>query len=99
METPAEHCARLFDRIAMLRVDNRIEFVKLGWSLGGMFTGRYTLRSGKRVYAVRWKEPAFRAVKDGQWEAPIALVQDGRRTLWTMHDYFYWEDEGSRPTT
>lgn len=78
----------------MLRVDNKIEFVKLPWSLGRMFTGRYTLRSGKRIYSVRWKEDAFRQLKADQQSMPWPLFKDGRRVLWTMHDCFYWEDEG-----
>ncbi|HEY2741847.1 MAG TPA: HNH endonuclease signature motif containing protein [Gaiellaceae bacterium] len=78
----------------MLRVDNKIEFVKLGWSLGGMFSGRYTLRSGKRIYNVRWKEATFRQLLEDQDGHPVALWRDVRRILWAMDDYFYWEDEG-----
>jgi 5-methylcytosine-specific restriction endonuclease McrA len=77
----------------MLRVDNRIEFVILPWSLSGMFTGRYALRSGKRIYGLRWKESPFQQMKAVQQEGPVSLLRDGRRTLWTMHDCFYWEDE------
>jgi 5-methylcytosine-specific restriction endonuclease McrA len=87
-------CERLLDRVTMLRVDNRIEFVKLPWSLARMFTGRYAVRSGRRIYSVRWKEPAFQAMRATEAERPVALLRDGRRTLWTMHRCFYWEDEG-----
>ena len=77
-----------------LRVDNRIEFVRLPWTLPRVFTGRYALRSGKRILNVRWKEQSFRQMKASQQEVPMALLKDGRRMLWTMHDCFYWEDEG-----
>jgi 5-methylcytosine-specific restriction endonuclease McrA len=78
----------------MLRVDNRVEFVKLGWSLGGMFSGRYSLRSGKRIYNVRWKEATFQQLKSDQDGYPVAVWRDGRRILWIMNSCFYWEDEG-----
>jgi len=78
----------------MLRVDNKMEFVKLRWSLSGMISGRYTLRSGKRLYAVRWKEATFRQLLEDQDGRPVALWRDVRRILWTMNDCFYWEDEG-----
>jgi 8-oxo-dGTP pyrophosphatase MutT (NUDIX family) len=81
-------------RVVALRVDNRIEFIILPWSLGRMFSGRYTLRSGKRIYDLRWKEVDYQQLKATQREQPVALVRDGRRTLWAMHDCFYWEDEG-----
>src|SRR5438132_4756249 len=77
----------------MLRVDNRLELVKLPWSLGGLFTGRYTIQSGKRVFAVRWKQPAFDAIRAAQQNDPVPVALDGRRTLWHFHDCFYWEDE------
>ncbi|HUJ55151.1 MAG TPA: HNH endonuclease signature motif containing protein [Gaiellaceae bacterium] len=77
-----------------LRSDNRIEFVRMPWSLSGMINGRYALRSGKRILNLRWKEQPFRQMKATQQEKPVALLRDKRRTLWTMHDCFYWEDEG-----
>jgi hypothetical protein len=39
----------------MLRVDNRMQTVKFGWSFPGMFIGRYGVQAGKRDYGVRWK--------------------------------------------
>ena len=48
----------------MLRVDNKIEFVKLRWSLSTWITGRYTLRSGKRIYRLRWNEQKYQALLD-----------------------------------
>jgi 5-methylcytosine-specific restriction endonuclease McrA len=78
----------------VLRVDNRLEFVKVGWTLSGVFAGRYTICSGRRVFAIRWKQPAFEAMRVAQQDDPAALLRDGKRTLWTLHDCFYWEDEG-----
>lgn len=79
----------------MLRVDNKVEFVRLPWSLGGMFSGRFAVRSGKRIIAGTWKQVGFDQIRTTQLEAPVCLVRDGpRRTLWHFHDCFYWDDEG-----
>lgn len=79
----------------MLRVDNKVEFVKLPWSLARMFSGRYALRSGRRIIAGMWKQVGFDQIKATQLSTPISLVMDGpRRTLWHFHNCFYWEDEG-----
>lgn len=59
-----------------------------------MFSGRYALRSGKRILAPRWKLPGFESIRATQQDDPVALLRDGRRTLWHFHDCFYWEDEG-----
>jgi 5-methylcytosine-specific restriction endonuclease McrA len=78
----------------VLRVDNKAEFVKLSWTIPGMFTGRYAIQSGRRVLSVRWKRPAFDSIKTGQTENPEPLLRDGKRVLWHFHDNFYWDDEG-----
>lgn len=78
----------------MLRVDNKLEPVRLPWSLGRMFTGRYTVQSGRRILNVRWKRPVYDAIHAAQQDDPVPLLRDGRRTLWHFHDGFYWEDEG-----
>lgn len=59
-----------------------------------MIYGRYTIRSGKRILDVRWRRPVFEAIKAAQRDDPVAVLRDGRRTLWHFHDCFYWEDEG-----
>jgi hypothetical protein len=59
-----------------------------------MFTGRYTVQSGRRVLNVRRKRPAYEAIQAAHQDNPVALLHDGRRTLWHYHDCFYWEDEG-----
>jgi 5-methylcytosine-specific restriction endonuclease McrA len=66
----------------------------LPWSPGRIFTGRYAIMSGKRVYPPRWKRPAFDALKASQSDNPVPVVRDGRRTLWLFHSNFYWDDEG-----
>lgn len=79
----------------MLRVDNKVEFVKLPWSFARMFSGRYALRSGRRIIAGTWKQVGFDLIVTTQAETPVSLGGDGpRRTLWHFHDCFYWEDEG-----
>jgi hypothetical protein len=79
----------------VLRVDNKVEFVKLPWSLARMFSGRYALRSGKRIIGGMWKQAGFELIKTTQAKSPVSLVMDGpRRTLWHFHNCFYWEDEG-----
>jgi len=78
----------------MLRVDNRLEYVKVGWSLGAMLSGRYAVRSGRRVLAVRWKQVSFDTIRATQKDDPVMLLRDGRRSLWAFHDCFYWDDEG-----
>jgi hypothetical protein len=59
-----------------------------------MFKGRYAIQSGKRVLDVRWKQPAFDAMKAAQLENPVTLLHDGKRTLWRFHDAFWWDDDG-----
>jgi 5-methylcytosine-specific restriction endonuclease McrA len=79
----------------MLRIDNRVEFIRLPWSLGRVFTGRYALRSGKRLVAGTWKQGVFEQIRETQLEYPASLVEvRPRRTLWHFHDRFYWDDEG-----
>jgi 5-methylcytosine-specific restriction endonuclease McrA len=78
----------------MLRVDNRAEFVLQPWTLPRMFKGRYTVQSGKRFLDVRWKRPAFEAMRAAQEENPVLVLQNGRRTLWYFHNGFYWDDDG-----
>ena len=78
----------------MIRVDNRLEWVKVGWSLSGIFNGRYALSSGRRIRLERWKESAFVAIRSSPRDDPVALVRDGRRLLWHFHECFYWDDEG-----
>jgi 5-methylcytosine-specific restriction endonuclease McrA len=91
---PLDEGSLAADILAVLRVDNRLELVRLPWSLGRMFTGRYTVQSGKRILSVRWKQPAYEAMRARQQDDPVAVLRDGRRMLWHFHDCFYWEDEG-----
>jgi hypothetical protein len=59
-----------------------------------MFSGRYTVHSGRRVLDVRWKQAAFDAMKAAQRSNPVTLLHDGKRTLWYFHDCLYWDDDG-----
>jgi hypothetical protein len=78
----------------VLRADNKAELTKVSWTLGGMFSGRYAVRSGRKVYGVRWKRPAYEAICSAEKENPVELLADGRRTLWLFHGCFYWDDDG-----
>ena len=78
----------------MLRVDKNARFVILPWTLGGVYSGRYALQSGKRVFEVRWKRSAFEAIRDAQEEDPAAVLRSGKKTLWYFHDNFFWDDDG-----
>jgi HNH endonuclease len=71
-----------------------MQTVRLPWSISGLFKGRYGVMAGRRVYPLRWKQPAFDALQAEQQETPVRLLEDGRRALWYFHACFYWEDEG-----
>jgi 5-methylcytosine-specific restriction endonuclease McrA len=78
----------------VLRVDNRARLVVMPWSLGGMFSGRVAVASGKKPYPPRWKKDAIAAIRAAQQDTPVPMFRDGARTLWHFHDRFFWEDEG-----
>ena len=59
-----------------------------------MFTGRYAIQTGKRVFSVRWKADAANAISAAQKENPVSLLSNGKKTLWYFHDCFYWDDDG-----
>ncbi len=77
----------------MLRVDNRAQIVRLPWTFASLFSGRYAVQSGNKVFARRWKKGAMDAIAATQQTTPVPLVQDGRRTLWYFLDRFYWDDD------
>jgi 5-methylcytosine-specific restriction endonuclease McrA len=78
----------------VLRVDNRVELVRLSWSFPRMFTGRYALQAGRKLYATRWKKAVIDTWSAQQSESPVLVLADGRRSRWFFHEHFYWEDEG-----
>ena len=78
----------------MLRVDNNAEFVRLGISIPRLFTGRYALQSGKRLFDARWKGRALDHLTEEQRDRPVELVTAGKRVCWIFRDCFYWDDEG-----
>ena len=78
----------------MLRADNKVELVKLPWTLTGwLFEGRWAVRSGRKVFPPRWPQRKIDEVIARQAEEPFALLEDGRRALWYFHERFYWADE------
>ena len=78
----------------MLRADKKAEIVKLPLSLPRLFTGRYTLASGKRTFAVRWNKGQVDEIVAQQAERPVELVRHDERVYWLFRDCFYWDDEG-----
>jgi hypothetical protein len=78
----------------VLRVDNNAQVVRLPWTITGMFSGRYAIQSGKRIFAARWKKAQIENVIAGQKDEPMSMLSDRRRTLWYVHDKFYWDDDG-----
>jgi hypothetical protein len=77
----------------MLRVDHNAQVVRMPWTLSGMFTGRYAVQSGRRIFEVRWKRVDIEYLRLAQQREPVALVRWGKRVLWYFHDSFYWDDE------
>jgi hypothetical protein len=55
----------------MLRVDNRVGFVRLPWTLGSMFKGRYAVASGRKVYSPRWKKAQIQMCDAEQQANPV----------------------------
>jgi 5-methylcytosine-specific restriction endonuclease McrA len=78
----------------VLRVDKNAEIVLMPWTVVGLFQGRYAVRSGKRIFGERWKADAFEDIRERQKQEPVAMIRNGKRTLWRFHDAFYWEDDG-----
>jgi 5-methylcytosine-specific restriction endonuclease McrA len=78
----------------MLRVDNNAQVVRLPWTISGMFTGRWAIQSGKRVFPVRWKSAHIENVISSQGHEPVPMLKERQRALWYFHDKFYWDDDG-----
>lgn len=78
----------------MLRADKNADFVVLPWSISRMFTGRYALQSGKRIFDVRWKRPWVDQAEVLQKEQPVVLFALDKRSYWWFHDCVYWDDDG-----
>ncbi len=86
--------ARLLGYIpGVLRADKNADVVALPWSIPRMFTGRYGLQSGKRVFDARWKRGWVEQARAAQREQPVALFVMGKRRYWWFHDCIYWEDD------
>lgn len=76
-----------------LRVDNRAKIVRLPVTLQGLFTGRYAVASGRRIFSARWKTAEIRAIQTRQLDNPVGMLRDESRNLWYFHDKLYWEDD------
>jgi 5-methylcytosine-specific restriction endonuclease McrA len=78
----------------MLRADKNAELMMLPWTITRMFTGRYAVVSGRRIFDSRWKRPGFEAIRAAQQQNPVPMLRNGKRTLWHFHENFYWDDDG-----
>jgi hypothetical protein len=76
-----------------MRADNNAHLVVLPSSFDGLFTGRYAIKSGKRILDGRWKKKAITVVRSEQKTTPVKMLREGRRTLWYFHDKFYWDTD------
>jgi len=81
----------------MLRADKNADVVALPWTVLRLFSGRYALQSGKRIFDARWKRPWVEAARSRQREEPVALLESGKRTYWWFHDCVHWDDDGLGP--
>jgi HNH endonuclease len=79
--------------MSVLRADKKAEIVKLPLNLRRLFTGRYTLASGKRTFDARWNKVEVEEILAQQAESPVELVRQDERAYWIFKDCFYWEDE------
>jgi hypothetical protein len=78
----------------VLREDKKIELIRLPVTLPRMFTGRWALRCGQKIYPHRWKDPQVAAWRDQQRRQPVLLLRQGRGSLWWFRDRFYWDYDG-----
>jgi len=54
---------------------------------------RYGLVHGRERATATWGARAFRRLQREQWERPVPLLRDDRRTWWAFEDRIWWEDE------
>jgi 5-methylcytosine-specific restriction endonuclease McrA len=78
----------------VLREDKKIELIRLPVALPRMFTGRWALQRGQKIYPCRWKDAQVTAWRDQQPRRPVLLQREGRGSLWWFRDRFYWDDDG-----
>jgi 5-methylcytosine-specific restriction endonuclease McrA len=79
--------------VMSFREDNNTNLVRLDWTFPRLFTGRYAVRTGKRLSNRRWRKPQIQAVRASQQETPVWMMADGQRQLWYFHDKFYWDSD------
>jgi hypothetical protein len=63
----------------MLREDRNIRMVRLSLTLPRMFTGRWTLQSGRKVGRARWTDTQVDGWRSRQQQDPVCLNWEGRR--------------------
>jgi hypothetical protein len=80
----------------MLRINNDAVIVRLPWSLARMFTGRYAIQSGRKLFDGRWSRAQIDAICSQQHSGPVSMVRANGRVLWYFMGSFYWDDEGLR---
>lgn len=78
----------------MLRADKNAQVVMVPWTLSGLFTGRYALQAGRKVFDVRWKRPWYEQASGLQHQEPVSLFLSGKRHYWWFHDCIFWDDDG-----
>ncbi len=55
---------------------------------------RWRFSEGVRVADVAWSARRVRALQNAQAVAPVAILEDGRRTTWAFEGRFYRAEEG-----
>ena len=77
-----------------LRVDNNAQIVQLPWTFFRLFTGRYAVQSGRRIFEPRWQVAAIQSIRTQQTSEPVRVLRYNRKALWQFHNKFYWDDDG-----
>jgi hypothetical protein len=80
----------------MLRINNDAVIVRLPWSPARMFTGRYAIQSGRKLFDARWSHTQIDAICAQQQDGPVSMVRMDGSALWYFMGSFYWDDEGLR---
>jgi hypothetical protein len=48
-----------------------------------MFTGRYAVQAGRRVFPPRWNAAQIERMLELQRDSPVAMFRIGKRELWS----------------
>jgi HNH endonuclease len=82
---------RADDWCGVVREDKNLELVRLPFTLPRIFLGRWTLKSGQKISAERWKDARILAWRCQQLNEPVRLRRNGRKSLWWFRDRFWWD--------